>query len=255
MPASASRPRSATPGPAAAETPRPDVPARPADAAPAATGARRGVASAPGTDAGPRLTPKGAATRTRIVEAAADLVLARGVGATSLDDIRAGTGTSKSQLFHYFPGGKAELVGALADLQAGRVLDAQRPWLDHLDDWDQWDGWRAAVLAHYGAQPHWGCPIGSLTQELVGTDTALAASVAGHMERWLALLTAGVARMRDGGLVRPDADPEALALGVFAALQGGLLLTHTTASIAPLEAALDTATAGLRAAAADGPRA
>ena len=59
------------------------------------------------------LTPRGAATRARIVEAAADLVLARGVGGTSLDDIRSGTATSKSQLFHYFPGGKSDLIGAI----------------------------------------------------------------------------------------------------------------------------------------------
>ena len=49
---------------------------------------------------GMALTAKGEATRARIVEAAADLILARGVGSTSLDDIRAGTATSKSQLFH-----------------------------------------------------------------------------------------------------------------------------------------------------------
>src|SRR5438132_10677974 len=98
-----------------------------------------------------KLTQKGEATRARIVEAAADLVLARGVGGTSLDDIRAGTSTSKSQLFHYFPGGKSELVHALAEHQAERVLDAQRPWLDTLDSWDAWERWREAVLAHYGS--------------------------------------------------------------------------------------------------------
>src|SRR6195952_5057961 len=103
-----------------------------------------------------KLTPKGAATRARIVEAAAALVLARGVGGTSLEDIRAGTATSKSQLFHYFPGGKSDLVGAIVAFQSERVLDAQRPWIDTLDSWEAWDGWRDAVLAHYGAQPHWG---------------------------------------------------------------------------------------------------
>src|SRR5207244_5339703 len=56
------------------------------------------------------ITPRGAATRARIVEAAADLVLARGVGGTSLDDIRAGTATSKSKLFHYFSGGKGGII-------------------------------------------------------------------------------------------------------------------------------------------------
>ena len=83
----------------------------------------------------------------------------RGVGGTTLDDIRAGTATSKSQLFHYFPGGKAELVGAIASFQGERVLDAQRPYLDSLDSWEAWEGWRRAVLEHYGSQAHWGCPI------------------------------------------------------------------------------------------------
>src|SRR5260370_16600847 len=111
------------------------------------------------------LTPGGAATRTRIVEAAADLVLARGVGGTSLDEIGAETATSKSQLFHYFPGGKSELVSALASLQGERVLEAQRPYLDTLDTWEAWEGWRAAVIAHYASQPHWHCPIGPLATQ------------------------------------------------------------------------------------------
>src|ERR1700689_2914688 len=106
-----------------------------------------------------KLTPKGAATRARIVATSADLILARGVGGTSLDDIRAGTATSKSQLFHYFPGGKHELVSAIASFQSERVLQAQRPHLDELDTWESWARWRDAVVVHYASQPHWGCPI------------------------------------------------------------------------------------------------
>ena len=105
-----------------------------------------------------QLTAKGDATRARIVEAAADLVLARGVGGTSLDDIRAGTATSKSQLFHYFPAARASWSARSPSLQSERVLDAQRPFLDTLDTWEAWEGWRDAVVAHYGSQPHWGCP-------------------------------------------------------------------------------------------------
>ncbi|WP_203922642.1 TetR/AcrR family transcriptional regulator [Rugosimonospora africana] len=193
-----------------------------------------------------KLTPKGAATRERIVEAAADLILARGVGGTSLDDIRAGTATSKSQLFHYFPGGKSELVGAIAAFQAERVLQAQRPYLDTLDTWEAWQGWRDSVIAHYGSQPHWGCPIGSLAGELMGNDPARAADVAEHLNKWRGYLQAGAERMRESGLLRADADPERLALSVFASLQGGLLLTQTMCSIEPLAAALDGALATLR---------
>jgi AcrR family transcriptional regulator len=194
-------------------------------------------------------TPKGEATRARIVQAAADLILARGVGGTSLDDIRAGTATSKSQLFHYFPGGKSDLIGAIAAFQSERVLDAQRPFLDALDSWEVWQGWRDAVVAHYGSQPHWGCPIGALASELVAHDPEYAPDVAAYMDRWRGYLEAGVVRMRAAGLLRSDADPEGIALAIFAALHGGLLLSQTMHSIRPLQAALDGALTALRAAA------
>jgi AcrR family transcriptional regulator len=196
-----------------------------------------------------KLTPKGLATRARIVEAAADLVLARGAGGTSLDEIRAGTSTSKSQLFHYFPRGKAELVSAIASFQAERVLAAQQPFLECLDTWEAWEGWRAAVLAYYGSQAEWGCPIGSLAGEVAGTDRELAAELAALMEHWCSYLEAGVARMRSAGLLRPDSDPRALAVSIFAALQGGLLLTQTMESLEPLDAALAGAFTMLKAAA------
>jgi AcrR family transcriptional regulator len=196
-----------------------------------------------------KLTPKGAATRGRIMEAAADLVLARGVGGTNLDDICSGTGTSKGQLFHYFPGGKSELVSAIAAFQSERVLDAQRPFLDTLDRWDDWDRWRDAVVAHYRSQPHWGCPIGALVAELVKNEPARAAEVGAHMNRWRGYIEAGLHRMRDRGLLRADADPHVLSLSIFSALHGGLLLTQMMESIEPLEAALDGALTALHAAA------
>lgn len=194
-----------------------------------------------------KLTPKGAATRGRIVEAAADLILERGVGGTNLDDVCTHTGTSKGQLFHYFPGGKSELVSAIAAFQSKRVLDAQRPFLDSLDRWDDWDRWRDAVVAHYRSQPHWGCPIGALTAELIRSEPDRAAELSEHMNHWRGYLEAGLTRMRDSGRLDTDADPHALALSTFASLHGGLLLTQMMESIEPLEAALDGALAALRA--------
>lgn len=194
-----------------------------------------------------KLTPKGAATRGRIVEAAADLILARGVGGTNLDDICTETPTSKGQLFHYFPDGKRELVSAIAAFQCDRVLDAQRPFLDTLDTWETWEAWRDAVVAHYRSQPHWGCPIGALTAELIRDEPARAAELTAHMNRWRGYLEAGLQRMHDSGLLRATADPKTLALSSFAALHGGLLLTQMIESIEPLEAALDGAMTALRA--------
>ena len=50
-----------------------------------------------------RLTARGSATRERILQAAADLMRANGVAATTLDEVRVASGTSKSQLYRHFP--------------------------------------------------------------------------------------------------------------------------------------------------------
>ncbi len=193
------------------------------------------------------LTAKGAATRERIVHAATDLILERGVGGMTLDEIRAGTATSKSQLFHYFPAGKRDLVAAIAELQSARVLQAQRPWIDDLGSWESWQGWRDAVITHYRTLTHLHCSITALVNELTPADPGLAAMVGAHADRWHEHLADGVRTMRAKRLIKPAADPERLALMVFTALQGGLLVMQAKNSVEPLEAALDGALLALRA--------
>src|SRR5215468_9182095 len=120
------------------------------------------------------MTSRGRRTRAKIVDATADLVFERGATGTSLDDVRAATGTSKSQLFHYFPGGKRELLAAVAERQTERVLDAQRPTLEKLDSWAALRRWRNGVIA-LQRQLHCagGCPIGSMANELAEHDPQL----------------------------------------------------------------------------------
>lgn len=98
------------------------------------------------------LTAKGAATRARIVEGAAAEIREHGVASTTLDDVRARTGTSKSQLFHYFPGGKEELLLAVARLEAAHVLAVQQPLLGELTSWAASSAWRNRVVDHYREQ-------------------------------------------------------------------------------------------------------
>src|ERR1700686_3358079 len=77
------------------------------------------------TSAQPRLTPKGARTRARIVEEAARLIHERGVAGTTLDDVKAAAEVSGSQLYHYFPD-KDELVQAVIDSQADTIVNNQQ---------------------------------------------------------------------------------------------------------------------------------
>lgn len=191
------------------------------------------------------LTAKGAATRQRIVAATGEQLLAAGIGATTLDEVRAATLTSKSQLFHYFPGGKAELVRAVAAWEGEQLLAAQEPHVHDLTTWESWEDWREALVTYYIHRGRWACPIGSLATQLAATDPETAASIGGFMAAWRHLLADGVRRMQHAGLVEADADPEHLAAAVLAAIQGGLVLSQPERSDWPLRAALDQVLAGL----------
>ncbi|MEJ5869167.1 TetR family transcriptional regulator C-terminal domain-containing protein [Pseudokineococcus sp. 5B2Z-1] len=198
------------------------------------------------------LTEKGRATRQRIVEATALRILDAGVDGTSLDDVRATTLTSKSQLFHYFPGGKAELVRAVAQWEGEQLLAAQEPHLSDLSTWESWEAWRRGLEAYYLGLGRWACPIGSLTAQMAATDAETAAFLRTAWTTWRTRLAAGVRRMQAAGSIDPAADPDRLATSVLAAIQGGLLLSQPERASWPLEAALDTAWATLHAPATTG---
>ncbi len=165
------------------------------------------------------LTARGRATRDRIVAAAASLIYERGVAGTSLDDVRAVTATSKSQLYHYFAD-KSALVRAVIELQVEQVLKAQQPELDSADSVAGLRRWGDRVISLNGQDAR-GCPLGRLASELADSDPAARAALTAGFARWQGRLAAGLEAMREHGALDPDADPQALALGLLAAVQGG----------------------------------
>jgi AcrR family transcriptional regulator len=192
-----------------------------------------------------KLTPKGAATRDRIIEGAAAEIREHGVTAT-LDDIRARTGTSKSQLFHYFADGREQLLLAVARHEADRVLADQQPQLSHLTSWGSWLAWRDAVIARYREQGQQ-CPLSALTTQLGRATPGAQAVVTELMGQWQAEVAVGVRAMQAAGEISPDLDPARTAAAIVAGIQGGVLMLMSTGDITPLEAALDLAIGYLRA--------
>src|SRR5438132_8915345 len=91
-------------------------------------------------------TKKGRATRERILQAAAELVAEKGAAGMSLDDVRARTGASRSQLYHYFEN-RDDLVRAVIDVTTDAVLGVQGALLHHLDSRDGIDRWFDALVA------------------------------------------------------------------------------------------------------------
>lgn len=186
-------------------------------------------------------TARGAATRARIVEAAAGLVYRRGASATSLEDIMEASATSKSQLYHYFAD-KDALMRAVIELQTRRVMGVQAAHLDTVDSLAGLRRWRDAVVTmNRASRGVGGCPLGSLASELSDRSERARALLAHGFELWESQLRRGLGAMRDSGKLKPEANPAELATAVIAALQGGLLLAQTTRSSRPLELALDMA--------------
>ena len=186
-----------------------------------------------------RLTPKGAQTRQRIVEAAARLIYERGLTEVPLEDVRAAAGVSGSQIYHYFED-KNELLLAVIDFQTDSVLAGQQPYLGRLDSVEGLRRWRDHLVDYQRLlQCRGGCPIGSIGVEVAESmDPSARLAVASGFLRWEAAIYDGLARMHQRGELRGE--PENLALGLLAALQGGLLLTQIQRNVRPLEVALDT---------------
>ncbi|MFE3943099.1 TetR/AcrR family transcriptional regulator [Streptomyces sp. NPDC059118] len=198
------------------------------------------------------LTAKGRATRRRIVEGAAVVLRERGVASATLDDIMVRTSASKSQLFHYFPDGKEELLLAVAQFEADRVLEDQQPYLSHLDSWEAWEQWRDVVIKRYEAQGD-ECPLGSLFFQVGRSTPGARAIVIELMRRWQENLAAGIRSLQASGRLPDGLDVDARAAALLAAIQGGVSILLSTGRSTHLRAALDLGIADLRRAGDTGP--
>jgi AcrR family transcriptional regulator len=188
-----------------------------------------------------RRTARGEATQARILQAAVDLMTVKGVAGSTLDDVRAASATSKSQLYHHFVD-KDALVDAVIEHQARDLLARQEEQLRRLNSIRGLERWRDAITQrsalHSGAH---GCQLGSLASELSGQNERARVALAEHFGTWLGLIASGIERMRAAGKLRPDADPDQLAIGLMGALQGGHLLAQAEHDIRPMRIALDMA--------------
>lgn len=188
-----------------------------------------------------RLTSRGAATKARIVDGAASLVQQHGVAGTSLDAVMAATGTSRSQLYHYFVN-KDALISEVIRTQLGRVIAAQETYLREVSSWAGLRRWCDHLVSMVRAtQGVGGCPLGSLVGELADRSDSARSELERSFTEWQSYLSRGFAAMRDNGELAAEADPDELALTMMTALQGGLLMAQATRSARPLELALDMA--------------
>lgn len=169
--------------------------------------------------------------RQALVRAAVALFRKQGFAATGLSEILARSGAPKGSLYHYFPGGKAEL-GEAAVRQAGatvastlRQLRDQAPgaadmiqaYVDLLASWMRKSNWRD------------GCPITTTLLETAGDLPAIAAAGREAFADWAAVLTAA---LESEGI--DPARARRLARFAISALEGALVQAKVERDAAPL---------------------
>ncbi len=193
-----------------------------------------------------KLTAKGRATRERIVAAASELMLQRGVARTTIEDIQEAAAVSTSQMYHYFAD-KSDLVAAVIDFQTDHVLGVQHLGLDRIDsikDLYRWRDIMVNLVRSMGCAG--GCPIGSMANELSESDPIARARLARSFAQWENMIHDGLVAIAARGELADGTDIERVALAMLAGIQGGLLLSQVRRDTAPLEAAVDTMIEHLR---------
>src|SRR6201995_384152 len=111
-----------------------------------------------------RLTRKGAETRARIVDAAAQLIYEQGVASPTIEEVRDSAQVSSSQLYHYFDD-KPALVRAVIERQAEMAIGTQERF--DLSSLEGLREWRDFVVDNNRLRDgRGGCPVGSLAPAL-----------------------------------------------------------------------------------------
>jgi AcrR family transcriptional regulator len=193
-----------------------------------------------------RLTVRGAKTRSRIVTTAADLMRVRGVGGTTLDDVVSATNISKSQLYRHFED-KPALVRAVIDFVGERTIAGERERLEKVKTFAGLRRWRDALVQRNALQEgRYGCPLGSLANEVSDQDSIARATLRDLFRAWQELFEDLLGRFQRDGVIPRDADVGQLATGFVAAVQGGYLLAQTSRDVTPMAAAIDMAIAHLQ---------
>lgn len=134
--------------------------------------------------------------RDKIVRAAAELFRRAGYAATGTNDVVARSGAPKGSLYHYFPGGKAE-IGAAAVAYAGQRVQATLTELLARHDGDA----AAAILAYGDLLVGWldrsgyrdGCPIATVLLEVAPTESGIAAAGRAALAGWADLFAGALA--------------------------------------------------------------
>ncbi|MFB7632233.1 TetR/AcrR family transcriptional regulator [Streptomyces sp. NPDC056149] len=184
-------------------------------------------------------------TKQRIVTAGTELFRRRGYTGTGMKQIAEAAGAPFGSIYHFFPGGKAQLgeevIRTSGAVYLGLVAALMEPYEDRVAATRDAFAAAADTLSELDfADP---CPIATVAMEVASTNEALRQATSEVFDSWIDGLAAYYA---GGGIPQPDARETASA--VIALLEGAFMLGRAARSTAPVLTAGKAAAAIVRAA-------
>ena len=170
------------------------------------------------------------------LERAMQAFWAKGFKATSLDDLCAATGLSRSSLYAAFGGKRALLHQSLHRYEEQGIARITAALARPVPVRDAISGFIGDLIEQVVAGPgRRGCFIGNCAAELARRDPATAARVRRSLERIESVFAEALARAQARGEIAPQADVESLARFIVAGIQGLRLVGKARPDRAALE--------------------
>jgi len=173
--------------------------------------------------------------REQIIEAAAQLVHAKGFHRTSVDDILVAAESGKGQFYHYFKN-KDEVGLAIVDRASARM---RVTLLERLEEGEGMEAieWMLDCLVKTvrQAQCGGGCPLGNLALEMSDQHEAFRQKLAQIFESWRVVVERSLRAAQAQGQIRPEVEAESLSFLVLSAIEGGILLAKVERDVRVME--------------------
>jgi TetR/AcrR family transcriptional repressor of nem operon len=189
---------------------------------------------------------RGAETRLRIIQTAADLFHKQGVRATSPDEIIEASRTGKGQFYHYFKS-KEGLIHEVLLTHLEAIKSGTAPLQYEISSWKDLEKW---FLAQLELQKRFdmtrGCPFGTIGNEVTGNDELIRQDLSLIFEVIKNKLATFFVQEKSRGRLGRAADPDRMADFCIATIQGGMLLGKINRNSQPVEAVVREALAHLR---------
>ncbi|SFF09540.1 transcriptional regulator, TetR family [Sulfitobacter brevis] len=178
-----------------------------------------------------KIEPERGGARTRLLEAARDIIRQKGFSGTTVDDLCKAAGVTKGAYFHHFSS-KEALGVAAAEFWADTTsaLFAQAPYHKPEDPLDRvlaYIDFRKAIIE--GDPAEFTCLVGTMTQETFQSFPAIRDACATSILDHAATLEPDIAAaMKLHGTTASDWTAQSLARHTQAVLQGAFILAKAT---------------------------